>query len=166
MAISLPFSSTPRPFGRALGVALSTDGALAPFAARIVLGAVMFPHGAQHAFGWFDGYGFAGTLAWMTGTLGIPAWLASLAIVVEIVAPIALILGLGSRLAALGLIGFMIGAVRVHLANGFFMNWFGSRPAGVEGFEYHILAVALALVVLIAGGGRFSADRKLPIPHA
>src|SRR5687767_14477923 len=90
---------------------------------RVALGAIMLPHGAQHLLGWFGGYGFSGTLEWMT-SIGFPAPLAALAIVTEFVAPIALILGLGGRLAALGIAGIMAGATLTHLPNGFFMNWF------------------------------------------
>lgn len=133
----------------------------APLVARLVLGLVMFPHGAQHALGWFGGYGLHGTLGWMTGTLGFPAPLAALAIVVELVAPIALVLGLGGRLAAAGIIGLMIGAASTHLPNGFFMNWFGTLKPGVEGYEYHLIAIALAGVVAIAGSGALSIDRWL-----
>src|SRR4051794_33328970 len=77
--------------------------------ARLALAALLFPHGAQHALGWFGGYGFRGTHAWMTHTLGFPAPLAALAIVVELVAPLALLAGAGGRAAALGLVGLMIG---------------------------------------------------------
>jgi putative oxidoreductase len=73
-------------------------------AGRVILGVIMLPHGLQHALGLFGGYGFAGTLGWMTETLGIPAPLAALAIGVELVAPVALVLGLGGRLAALGIL--------------------------------------------------------------
>ncbi len=140
---------------------LATDAVAAPAVARAVLGLVMFPHGAQHALGWFGGYGFAGTVGWMSGTLGIPAPLAALAIVTELLAPIALVLGFGGRLAALGIVGLMIGAATTHLANGFFMNWFGTQPAGSEGFEYHLLALGLAAVVVVAGSGALSVDRLL-----
>lgn len=137
-----------------------TKNDLAPLAARLVLGAVMFPHGAQHALGWFGGYGFAGTHRWMTETLGFPAPLAALAIVVELIAPVALLLGAGGRIAAAGIAGLMVGAASTHVQNGFFMNWFGRLPAGGEGFEYHLLALALALVVLIDGSGALSVDRR------
>ena len=113
----------------------ATDAAAAPAVARVALAAVMFPHGAQHALGWFGGYGFAGTFDWMTGTLGFPAPLAALAIVVELLAPLALLVGLGGRLAALGLFGLMVGAASTHLASGFFMNWFGSLKAGRRGLR-------------------------------
>jgi putative oxidoreductase len=126
--------------------------------ARLALALILFPHGAQHALGWFGGYGFTGTFGWMTTTLGFPAPLAALAIVVELLAPLALLVGLGSRLAAAGLFGLMLGAAKTHLANGFFMNWFGSQPPGSEGFEYHLLVMALAVVVVIKGGGALSLD--------
>jgi putative oxidoreductase len=132
-----------------------------PALARLTLALVLFPHGAQHVLGWFGGYGFHGTLQWMTGTLGFPAPLAGLALVTELVAPFALLAGLGGRVAALGIIGLMLGALSTHVANGFFMNWFGSLPAGHEGFEYHILALALAGTVALEGSGAWSLDRLL-----
>jgi putative oxidoreductase len=132
--------------------------------ARLALALVLFPHGAQHALGWFGGYGFAGTFAWMTGTLGFPAPLAALAIVVELLAPLALVLGVGGRAAAAGLFGLMLGAASTHLGNGFFMNWFGARPAGQEGFEYHLLVMALAAVVMVKGSGALSLDRRISSP--
>ena len=126
---------------------------------RVMLGAVMMPHGFQHALGLFGGYGFSGTLAWMTDTLGFPAPLAALAIATELVAPFALILGLGGRLAALGIIGIMAGAASTHAPNGFFMNWFGNLPAGTEGFEYHLIGIALAAIIVVNGSGALSGDR-------
>ena len=109
--------------------------------------------------GW--GYGFSGTLGWMTGTLGFPTAAAAVAILTEIVAPVALVVGAASRLAALGVIGIMLGAISTHVSNGFFMNWFGGLPAGQEGFEYHLLVMVLSTIVLIAGGGVLSLDRWL-----
>lgn len=140
---------------------LTTSGSLGPTVARLSLGVILFPHGAQHLLGWFGGYGFGGTLGWMTGTLGFPAPLAALAIVTEFLAPIALVLGLGSRFAALGVIGIMLGALSTHLQNGFFMNWFGGLPAGSEGYEYHLIMLALAATVVLEGGGLGSLDRVL-----
>ena len=97
----------------------------------------------------------------MTQTLGFPGPLAGLAIVVELLAPLALLVGLGSRLAALGLTGLMVGAISTHLSSGFFMNWFGSLTAGQEGFEYHLLVIALCAVVAVKGSGALSLDRRL-----
>lgn len=139
----------------------ATSDAAGPAVARVVLAAILFPHGAQHALGWFGGYGFAGTLGWMTGTLHLPAPLAALAIAVELLAPLALVVGLAGRAAALGLAVLLLVAASTHAANGFFMNWFGQLAAGTEGFEYHLLAVGLAAVVVLEGSGARSADRAL-----
>lgn len=140
---------------------LQTSSDPAPFVARIALGLIILPHGAQHLLGLFGGYGFRGTLGWMTGTLGFPAPLAALAIISEFVAPLLLLVGFGGRGAALAVIGLMLGALSTHTGNGFFMNWFGQLAAGQEGFEYHLLVIALAGVVLLAGSGRWSIDRQL-----
>jgi putative oxidoreductase len=140
---------------------LGTRPAAAPAVARVALGLVMFPHGAQHALGWFGGYGFSGTLGWMTDTLGFPAPAAALAIAVELLAPFALVAGVGGRLAAAGIIGLMLGALGTHVPNGFFMNWFGAMKAGVEGYEYHLIAIALGAVVVVEGSGALSVDRLL-----
>ncbi len=128
---------------------------------RTTLALVMFPHGAQHALGWFGGYGFAGTHAWMTKTAGFPSALAALAIVTELLAPLALLVGIGGRIAAAGLFGLMLGAASTHVSNGFFMNWFGAMPAGSEGFEYHLLVMAMAAAIVIRGSGALSVDRRL-----
>ena len=140
---------------------ISTNSDVGALAGRIMLGAIMLPHGFQHALGLFGGYGFSGTLGWMTKTLGFPAPLAAIAIVTELLAPFALLVGFGGRLAALGIAGIMAGAISTHAPNGFFMNWFGALPAGAEGFEYHLLAVGLAAVVTLNGSGALSLDRWL-----
>jgi putative oxidoreductase len=128
--------------------------------ARVVLGAVMLPHGAQKLLGWFGGYGFSGTMDFFTQSLGIPALLAFLVIVAESFGALALITGLLGRVAAFGVGAVMVGAVLMsHLRNGFFMNWYGNQAG--EGFEYHLLALGLALVVLVRGSGALSVDRVL-----
>ena len=166
-AISRPdliTSATALPMvGRIVRRLLATTGDAGATIARLAVAGAIFPHGAQHALGWFGGYGFSGTHAWMTGTLGFPAPLAALAIVTEIVAPLALLVGLGGRLAALGIWGIMLGAVSAHLSNGFFMNWFGRLPSGHEGFEYHLLVIALCAVVTVKGSGALSLDRRLTV---
>lgn len=146
---------------RAARAVLSTPADGAATVARLGLGVLMFPHGAQHALGWFGGYGFRATHAWMTGTLGFPSVAAAVAITVELVGALALVAGLGGRLAALGMIGLMLGALSTHTSNGFFMNWFGTLPAGAEGFEYHLMTIVLALVVVVRGSGALSLDRRL-----
>jgi putative oxidoreductase len=127
--------------------------------ARVVLGLVMFPHGAQKAFGWFGGEGFRATIEGM-GQQGIPAALAGLIVAIELLGSLALIIGWLGRLAAGGIAAIMLGAIfLVHAQHGFFMNWTGAQAG--EGFEYHLLALALALVVVIRGSGALSIDRAL-----
>jgi putative oxidoreductase len=152
-------SKTQSVFRRLIERIIDTPADLGAAIARIALAGVIFPHGAQHALGWFGGYGFTGTHAWMTKTLGFPAPLAALAITTELLAPLALLLGIGGRIAALGVVGIMLGAISTHVPNGFFMNWFGALEAGQEGFEYHLLVLALCAVVTITGSGRLSLDR-------
>ena len=141
-------------------ILFQTNNSFAPLLARLALGIVMFPHGAQKVLGWFGGYGFSGTMNAFTGQMHIPAVFAFLAIAAEFAGSIGLVLGFLSRIAALGIAVNMIVAVRmVHYSNGFFMNWYGNQKG--EGFEYHILAVGLALIVMIYGAGALSVDRLL-----
>jgi putative oxidoreductase len=154
--------ATPSPLGALVTRALATSHDVSATVARVSLGFVLLPHGMQHNLGWFGGYGFTGTLGWMTKTLGFPAPLAVLGLLVELVAPALLLVGFGGRLTAFAVFSFMAFAASTHLQNGFFMNWFGSLPTGVEGFEYHLLALALAAVLAVEGMGAFSLDRAWP----
>lgn len=138
---------------------IRTDDDIAPLVLRIFLGGVILPHGAQKVFGWFGGGGFAGTLQQFTG-MGIPLILALLVIVTEFFGSLALIAGFLTRLAAFGIAAVMVGAMLlVHRQNGFFMNWSGTQAG--EGFEYHLLAIGIALALLIKGGGQASLDRAI-----
>lgn len=139
---------------------IKTTTCSAPLIARLTLGLVMFPHGAQKMLGWFGGYGLGGTMAFFTGTMHIPAAMAFLAILAEFAGSLGLIVGLLSRVAAFGIASVMVVAiVTVHASNGFFMNWDGSQKG--EGFEYHLLALGLALIVMIYGAGKASLDGLL-----
>jgi len=92
--------------------------------------------------------------------LNIPAVVAFLVIMAESVGAVMLIVGFVTRFAAFGIFCVMLGAIwLVHLPNGFFMNWSG-KQAG-EGFEYHLLALAISAAVMIAGSGRWSVDRAI-----
>lgn len=139
---------------------LRTDDAWSSLVLRVVLGAVMFPHGAQKLFGWFGGNGFLGTMGFFTTQLNIPAVVAFLVIMAESVGAVMLIAGFVTRFAAFGIACVMVGAIwLVHLPNGFFMNWFGTQAG--EGYEYHLLMLAMSVALMIAGGGKWSADRAL-----
>ena len=127
---------------------------------RLALGGVMFAHGAQKALGWFGGHGIEGTMGFLTQTMGLPAVVAGLVIAIELLGSLALIFGALTRAAALGIGAVMIGAVAtVHLKTGFFMNWSGQQ--GGEGFEFHLLALAMVAALMLLGGGAFSVDRAL-----
>jgi len=128
--------------------------------ARIVLGVVFFAHGAQKALGRFGGQGLRSTVRIFREHLRIPAPLAVLAIAAEFLGGLGLIVGLLSRMAALGIAGVMIVALlTVHWKFGFFMNWYGEQRG--NGIEYHVLVLVLALVVIIKGGGPSSLDQVL-----
>lgn len=138
---------------------LATDQGPAPLVLRLALGAMILPHGLQKTLGWFGGYGFNGTMGFLTGQAGIPWILALLAILAESVGGVMLLAGLGTRLAAFGVGVTMVVAGMMHRTNGFFMNWTGSQKG--EGWEFHLLAVAIAAALMILGGGRLSVDRAL-----
>jgi putative oxidoreductase len=127
---------------------------------RVVLGIVFFPHGAQKLLGWFGGYGFSGTMGFFTTRAGLPWVVAFLVIMAESVGSVMLIVGFATRLAAFGISAVMIGAIlTTHLQYGFFMNWSGNQKG--EGFEYHLLALALSVTLIIWGGGRYAVDNLL-----
>lgn len=126
---------------------------------RLVLGWVFLLHGGQLMLGWFGGHGFSGTMAYFEST-GIPAPFAALAIIAQFFGALGLLLGLLTRIAAFGIVVTMLVAVvKVHLAVGFFMNWFGAQKG--EGYEYHLLVIAMGLVIMWRGAGALSVDRLI-----
>src|SRR6266446_3838821 len=137
-----------------------TNDSYTPLIARLALGLAMFPHGAQKALGWFGGFGYTGTMHFFTAQMHIPALFAFLAIAAEFVGSVGLITGFLSRVSAFGIaVTMLVAALMVHASNGFFMNWMGAQKG--EGFEYHLLAIGLALIVIVAGGGKWSIDSLL-----
>lgn len=139
---------------------LNTKSDLSALVLRVMLGIIFFPHGAQKALGWFGGYGFKATMIHFTDKMHIPAIFAVLAIAAEFLGSIALISGFCTRLAAFGIASVMVVAISIaHAQNGFFMNWSGAQKG--EGIEYHLLVIAIAIALMIKGGGSFSIDRKI-----
>ena len=138
----------------------ATDGGLAGTILRVALGAAMFPHGAQKLLGLFGGAGFNASMKWFESNFHVPAYLALAAILAESVGAVALVAGFFTRLAALAVaVDMAVAVYLVHWKMGFFMNWMGNQKG--EGFEYHILAIAIGLALTIKGGGRWSVDRAL-----
>jgi putative oxidoreductase len=143
---------------------LQTDSGAVGLILRLTLAVVFFPHGAQKVFGWFGGQGLKNTLQFFTSA-GIPTGLALLAIAAEFLGSIGLAVGLLTRVAAFGIACVMLVAIAtVHWQQGFFMNWFGDKQG--EGFEYHLLALGIAIVLIIRGGrrvvGGWRAGRRRP----
>jgi len=144
---------------RFLASTLATSPALSPLFLRLALAVVIFPHGAQKLLGAFGGHGFSATIQFL-GSVGLPAAVAALVILLEFFGPLLLVLGVATRWVALGMIGLMVGAIAtVHVDYGFFMNWSGNQQG--EGFEYHLLVIGIALALLAAGAGRLGLDTKL-----
>jgi putative oxidoreductase len=139
---------------------LVTDDNTATVILRLVLGTVFFAHGAQKMLGWFGGYGFSGTMGYFTGTAHIPAVFAFLAIAAEFFGGLGLIFGFLTRIAAFGIsVNMLVAIATVHGPMGFFMNWTGAQKG--EGFEYHLLVLAMTAFLMIRGAGAFSIDRAM-----
>jgi putative oxidoreductase len=95
-----------------------------------------------------------------TGKMHVPVMFAFLAIAAEFFGGLGLIVGLLGRIASFGIMCNMAVAVAmVHSHIGFFMNWTGAQRG--EGYEYHLLALGLGLVILVQGSGALSVDRWL-----
>ncbi len=140
----------------------ATDDSAATLILRLVLGVVFFAHGAQKMLGWFGGFGFAGTMNFFTGMLHIPAPLAFLAVAAEFFGGMGLILGFLTRIAAFGIGVNMLVAIMIeHRAFGLFMNWAGTQKG--EGYEYHLLVLAIVAFLMIRGAGAYSVDRVLSV---
>jgi putative oxidoreductase len=127
---------------------------------RLVLGIVFFAHGAQKVLGWWGGFGYSGTMNAFTNMMHIPAPLAFLAILAEFLGGLGLLVGLLARVAAFGIgVNMLVAVLMIHRHVGFFMNWYGGQQG--EGWEYHLLAVAMAVVILVRGAGAYSIDAAL-----
>lgn len=139
---------------------LTTNDNTAVAFVRIMLGLVLFPHGAQKLLGLFGGYGFQGTMGFLTGTAHLPYIVALFVILIEFFGALMLLFGIGTRIAALGVFGLFVGMIATsHFSNGLFMNWSGTQKG--EGFEFHLLVLGMALGILVNGAGRWSVDRLL-----
>ncbi len=102
----------------------------------------------------FGGSGYSGTVAFFESQLGLPPFVTLLVILTESFGALLLILGLGGRLAALALIGNMLGAMLiVNLPNGFFWT--------SQGVEFPLFVSLIAAVILVRGSGAWSLDRLL-----
>ncbi|HVL76144.1 MAG TPA: DoxX family protein [Noviherbaspirillum sp.] len=119
---------------------------------RITLGVVLLAHGLLKVLV-FTLPGTAGFFA----SVGFPGWTAYPVTAIEIAGGLALIAGFHSRLVALAVQPVLLGALFVHIGNG----WLFSAPNG--GWEYPLFLVVAAAVVSLLGDGAF-ALRRAPAP--
>jgi putative oxidoreductase len=127
---------------------------------RLTTGLILFPHAMQHSTGWFNGYGFTGTMNWLTHSVHLPYFIGLLVIFIEVAGSICLVAGFASRIWALAVLVLMVGiTLSVHVNNGFFMDWINTMNG--EGYEYHLLFIGLCLAILLNGAGKFSVDNLL-----
>jgi putative oxidoreductase len=138
-----------------------TDDSIRSLFQRAALAAIVSGHGAQKLLGWFGGWGFEGTMRYFTDDIGAPAAVAFLIIVLESLGMLALAAGFLTRLLAAGVTLVMAGAIAFeHGKVGFFLNWGGAAGRG-EGYEFHLLALALSIPLVLSGAGAWSIDRLL-----
>ena len=128
---------------------------------RIGLGVVFIAHGGQKLFGLWGGAGLSITMESFERSMGIPPWLTVIASATEFFGGVAVLVGLLTRLASLGLGVVMLVAVfQAHIKHGFFINWDLTRGVG-HGIEFNIALSAMALCLMLAGPGRLSLDQCL-----
>jgi putative oxidoreductase len=128
-------------------------------AIRFALGIVLFSHGAQSMLGWFAGFGLMATIEFLSKSMGVPAFIGFLVICIQFFGSLMLLTGTLTRVAALGVLGIFLGMATYHFDYGFHMNWSGTNAG--EGFKYHVLVLAMCLMLFISGGGAWSIDRKI-----
>ncbi|MBO0323516.1 DoxX family protein [Muricauda sp. CAU 1633] len=128
--------------------------------ARLTLGLVLLPHGAQKLLGLFGGFGYSATMESFTTQMGLPNIVAFSIIMIEFFGSISILLGFLSRFWAVSIIGMFIGIIlTTQVEHGFFMNWFGNQAG--EGYEYSLLVIGLALTILVNGSGKWSIDNLI-----
>ena len=132
-----------------------------PAVLRLVVGAVFVAHGAQKLFGLWGGGGPVGTAAFVSQLGLTPAYpLALLVGFVEFGGGLLLISGAFTYLAAVLLaIEMAIAAWKVHLANGFFMNWALTAGHG-HGYEFNLTLIGVLVSLSLTGPGAFSIDGR------
>lgn len=127
---------------------------------RITLGVVILPHGCQMMLGWFGGYGFSGSMQYLTQTEGLP-WIVGFGVIaLQFFGALSILAGFGARLLAVATMAMFTGMILTsHIEHGFFMNWGGNQQG--EGFEYHLLVIGLSIALMLNGAGKYSVDLLL-----
>jgi putative oxidoreductase len=130
----------------------ATSRSSGPLILRFLLSIVFFVHGSQKAFGWFHGDGWHATVeAWGNPAgMGLPATVASLVIVIELLVAVSMFVGFLVRISAFGVIGVMTGAI-----------YFVHSGGTLFELEYPLTLIAIALSLAVQGAGRLSMDRGI-----
>src|SRR5262245_24619000 len=124
---------------------------------RLVLGLTLAAHGAQKLFGWFGGYGLAGTGQFLEQLGFRPGRVqAARAGIAELLGGLFLAVGFLTPAASAAVLAVMlVAAVSVHLKSGFF--------AQTGGYEYTLVLAGAAIALAFAGPGALSPDHALGI---
>jgi putative oxidoreductase len=132
----------------------SLDG-ISELLLRVVCGGLLIPHGMQKLFGLFGG-NIEGTAGFFSNMGLEPAMALAYYIgTLEVVGGILLVIGLFTRLVAVQVLGFMLVAA-------FWVHWgVGGYFWTDGGLEYPLMWAAVALFLVIRGGGAMSVDAKL-----
>ena len=135
--------------------------AFGPVVLRVMVGAMFVAHGMQKLFGAFGGGGLEGTAGYFESIGLAPGFaLAVLVGVTEFAGGLLLIAGALTRYAAVALVAVMLGAIwKVHMTNGFFMNWALTAGRG-HGVEFNLVIIAALLCLALGGPGAFSVDHS------
>ncbi len=129
---------------------------------RVILGVIIFAHGAQKVMGWFGGYGLAGTVGAFKNYMKIPAPMTYIASFTEFLGSIFIAAGFLTRLSAIGILVTMIVAViKVHWKSGFFLS--SGDPNKGNGFEFNLALAAIAIVLILTGAGQYSFDALIKL---
>jgi putative oxidoreductase len=135
----------------------------APVAIRLGVAAIFIAHGGQKLFGLWGGPGLQTTIEAFESSIGVPSYLTLMVVGTEFFGGLTLLLGFFTRLAAAGLAIDMVAAiVKVHLMNGFFLNW-SITPGQGHGYEFNLALLAMSIALVLSGPGRFALDRMLDI---
>lgn len=141
---------------------LRSNPSLGPLVLRVPVGLILTAHGVQKLFAWFGGYGLAGTGQWMASIGLEPGYLmALLAGSAEFFGGLALLLGVLTRpAAAVTAVTMLVAIFSAHIGNGLFLS--------NNGYEYGLTLLAVALALVVMGGGRFSVDHAVlaKVPRA
>lgn len=128
-----------------------TPGNAGPFILRLAVAGIFFYHGTQKALGWFGGPGWQGTIDSWSSMTGLPLVLASLVIVLELALCLALFFGFLTRLAGIGVVAIMTGALLT----------LGRHTMLFSDLELPIILWSAGLALACLGGGALSIDRAI-----